>query len=38
MGGRSLKRKNAKFLRWSLAIGLVTSLLLAGLLFLLSRG
>jgi hypothetical protein len=37
MGGSALKRKHEKFLRWSLATGLITSLLLAGVLYLLSR-
>jgi len=36
MGGRALRRKNRLILRWSIAAGLVVSLLLAGLLYLLS--
>ena len=36
MGGRALRRKNRMILRWALAAGVVISLLVAGLLYLLS--
>ena len=37
MGGRALRRKQLRFLYWSLAIGLVVSAVLTVLLFILSR-
>jgi hypothetical protein len=36
MGGSALRRKHRLFLRWSIAIGLVVSAILAGLLYWLS--
>ncbi len=38
MGGRALRRKHQRFLRWSIAIGLVVSAFVAGVLYLISRG
>ncbi len=37
MGGRALRRKQRLILRWSLAAGLVVSIVLAVLLYLLNR-
>jgi hypothetical protein len=37
MGGRALRRKQRRFLRWSIAIGLVVSAVVACILFILSR-
>jgi hypothetical protein len=37
MGGRALRRKHRRFLRWSIAIGLVVSAIMACLLYLMSR-
>ena len=33
MGGSALRRKHRRFLRWAIAIGLVVSAILAGLLY-----
>jgi hypothetical protein len=33
MGGSALRRKHRRFLGWSIVIGLVVSVILAGLLF-----
>jgi hypothetical protein len=38
MGGRALRRKQRLFLRWSIAIGLVVSAIMACLLYFISRG
>ena len=38
MGGRALRKKHQLFLRWSIAIGLVVSAVVAGVLYLISRG
>ena len=38
MGGRALRRKRKVILKWSIAAGLVASLLVAGLLYWLSLG
>ncbi len=38
MGGRALRRKHQRFLRWSVAIGLVVSAVTACVLYLMSRG
>jgi hypothetical protein len=38
MGGRALRKKQRLFLRWSIAIGLVVSAIMAGFLYLISRG
>ena len=38
MGGRALRRKQLLFLRWSIAIGLVASAIVACVLYLISRG
>ena len=37
MGGRA-RRKEMRFLRWSIAAGLVVSAIVAGILYLISRG
>lgn len=37
MGGRNLQRKQRVILSWSIAAGLVTSAILAGILYLISR-
>jgi len=37
MGGRNLRRKRAVILRWSIVAGLLTSALLGGILYLMSR-
>jgi hypothetical protein len=37
MGGRHLRRKRAMMLKWSLAAGLIVSLVLAALLYLIAR-
>ena len=36
MGGRALRRKNRTILHWALAAGVVVSLLVAGLLYVIS--
>jgi hypothetical protein len=38
MGGRALREKHRRFLRWSIAFGLVVSGIVACVLYLLSRG
>ena len=38
MGGRARRRKEMRFLRWSLAAGLLVSAVLACVLYLMSRG
>ena len=38
MGGRALRKKQRLFLRWSIAIGLVVSGVVACVLYLISRG
>jgi len=38
MGGRALRRKHRRFLRWSIAIGLVVSAIFAFVLYRLSQG
>jgi hypothetical protein len=38
MGGRALRRKNRRFLQWSIAIGLVVSAILTYVLYWLSHG
>ena len=38
MGGRARRRKELKFLRWSIAAGLLVSAIMAGILYLLSCG
>ena len=38
MGGRARRRKEMRFLRWSLAAGLLVSAILACVLYLISRG
>ena len=38
MGGRALRQKQQRFLRWSIAIGLVVSGVVAVVLYLISRG
>ena len=38
MGGRARRRKEMRFLRWSLAAGLLVSAIVAGVLYLISRG
>jgi hypothetical protein len=38
MGGRARRRKELRFLRWSLAAGLVVSAIMACILYLISRG
>ena len=38
MGGRALRQKQLRFLRWSIAIGLVVSGVVAVVLYLISRG
>jgi hypothetical protein len=38
MGGRALRQKQLRFLRWSIAIGLVVSGVVACVLYLISRG
>ncbi len=37
MGGRAYRRKRLIILRWSIATGLLASLILAGILYLMSR-
>jgi hypothetical protein len=37
MGGRARREKELRFLKWSLAAGLVISTILAGVLYLISR-
>jgi hypothetical protein len=37
MGGSALRRKHRRFLCWSIVIGIVVSVILAGLLFMLSQ-
>ncbi len=38
MGGRNLMRKRKRIMRWSIAVGLLASGVLAALLYYLSRG
>jgi hypothetical protein len=38
MGGRARRQKEMRFLRWSLAAGLLVSAVLACVLYLISRG
>ena len=38
MGGRARRRKELRFLRWSIAAGLLASAVVAVILYLISRG
>jgi len=38
MGGRARRQKEMRFLRWSIAAGLLVSAIVAGILYLISRG
>ena len=38
MGGRALRQKQRRFLRWSIAFGLVVSAIVACVLYLISHG
>jgi hypothetical protein len=38
MGGKARRQKELRFLRWSLAAGLLVSAIVAGILYLISRG
>jgi hypothetical protein len=38
MGGRALRKKQMLFLRWAIVFGLVVSGVVAGVLYLISRG
>jgi hypothetical protein len=37
MGGRARRRKELRFLRWSIAAGLLVSAIVAGILYFISR-
>jgi len=38
MGGRARRQKEMRFLRWSIAAGVLVSAIVAGILYLISRG